>query len=95
MKVVLRRAAKLDLLEARNWYEERQPGLGDAFLDEVEAVLQSLPEYPEMHPRVERRVRRAVLNRFPYGLFYEINGETIGVLAVLHGARSPEHWRRR
>lgn len=69
MRIVLRRLAKLDLREAYRWYEERQPGLGDAFRDEVEAALTNLKEHPEMHPRVDERVRRAALRRFPYGLF--------------------------
>lgn len=95
MRVILRRAAKLDLLEARNWYEERQPGLGDAFLEEVEAAFQGMREFPAMHPRVDRRVRRALLQRFPYGVFYVVVGETLRVIAILHHARSPGRWRRR
>ena len=95
MKIVLRRLAKLDLREARNWYDERQPGLGDALLDEVEAALEQIRELPELHPRVDGRIRRAALQRFPYGLFYVVDGETIRVIAILHGARSPESWRRR
>jgi toxin ParE1/3/4 len=48
-----------------------------------------------MHPRVDDSIRRAALHRFPYGIFYLVDGDTIRVLAILHRARSPEHWRRR
>jgi plasmid stabilization system protein ParE len=48
-----------------------------------------------MHPRVDNRIRRAALHRFPYGIFYILDGETIRVIAILHRARSPEQWRRR
>jgi toxin ParE1/3/4 len=95
LKIVLRRAAKVDLAEAREWYEKRQPGLSDALRLEVEAVLQSVREHPEIHPRVDKSVRRAALHRFPYGIFYVIEGGTIRVIAILHKARSPEHWSYR
>jgi plasmid stabilization system protein ParE len=95
MKVTLRRLAKLDLLEARNWYDERRAGLGDELHEEIEAVLRRIADFPHLAPRVDQRVRRAALERFPYGIFYVVDGDAIRVIAILHRARSPEHWRRR
>jgi toxin ParE1/3/4 len=62
---------------------------------ETDAVLQGLRENPEIHPRVDVRVRRAALPRFPYGIFYIIDDQAIRVIAILHRARSPERWRQR
>ena len=95
MTIVLRRRAKLDLLDARHWYEKREPGLGTAPLAEVEATLRQIQEHPAIHPRVDEHVRRAALQRFPYGIFYVVTGETIRVIAILHRARSPETWQSR
>lgn len=95
MRLVLRRRAKLDLLEARRWYDARQQGLGDSLLEEVTATLELLQEHPEIHPRVDDRVRRAGLRRFPYGIFYIVGSEAVRVIAILHNARNPEHWRLR
>lgn len=95
MRVVLRRRAKRDLLDARQWYEEREAGLGASFLGEVEEALRQIQEYPRLHPRVEEFVRRAALRRFPYGIFYVLEGEVIRVIAILHRARSPEGWLQR
>jgi toxin ParE1/3/4 len=83
------------LADARDWYDECQPGLSDAFRLEVDAILRSVREHPEMHPRVDMRIRRAALHRFPYGIFYILDGHTIRVIAILHRARNPERWRRR
>ena len=83
MKVVLRRPAKLDLIEARRWYEECQPGLGHRLLEEVDAALASIEQWPES------------LQQFPYGIFYLCEAETIRVIAILHRARHSEHWRNR
>lgn len=94
-RLVLRRGAKLDLIEARRWYEERQSGLGESFLASVEVALSTIRDHPMVHPRVSPRVRRAGTDRFPYGIFYTIDGDTIRVIAILHHARSPEIWKSR
>lgn len=95
MRLVLRRQAKLDLADARRWYEEKRPGLGDSFLDAIDTVLAVVLDHPNLHPRVSERVRRASVNRFPYGIFYEVEGDTLRVIAILHNARDPERWKGR
>jgi toxin ParE1/3/4 len=95
MRLVLRRQAKLDLADARRWYEEKRPGLGDSFLDAIDAVLAVVLDHPHLHPRVSERVRRASVSRFPYGIFYTVEGDTLRVIAILHNARDPERWKGR
>ena len=95
MRLVIRRAAKLDLNEARRRYEDRQPGLGQEFLSSVDAALTLVRDFPRIAPKVDPRVRRKKTERFPYGIFYTIDGETIRVLAVLHNARSSFWWKNR
>jgi len=95
MRLVLRRAAKRDLAEARQWYEERRAGLGQEFLSCIETTLSVISSYPYGFPRTDPRVRRATVDRFPYGIFYSIDGETIRVLAVLHNARGAHWWKSR
>lgn len=96
MRLVLRPRAKADLREAMDWYEARKPGLGRSFFVSVEATLSSIRENPRIYPRVAPAVRRAATtDRFPFGIFYRIDGDTIRVIAILHNARNPEHWKRR
>jgi plasmid stabilization system protein ParE len=95
MRLVLRRAAKRDLAEAREWYDKQRPGLGQEFLSSIETALALLREFPLMAPRVDPRVRRAKVKRFPYGIFYIVDGPTIRVLAVLHNGRSSSWWKDR
>jgi plasmid stabilization system protein ParE len=95
MRLVLRPGAKADLREAFLWYEERQPGLGGSLLESVEAVFSLLREHPLLYPRVDPAVRRAGTDRFPFGVFYRVDGETIRVIAVLHNARNPARWKGR
>ena len=96
MRLVLRRQAKADLREAIDWYEARKPDLGRSFLVAVEATLSSIRENLRIYPRVDPAVRRAATTgRFPFGIFYRIDGDRVRVIAILHNARNPEHWKRR
>lgn len=47
-----------------------------------------------LYAEVIPRVRRALLPRFPDGLFYAVRGDLVHILAVLHDARSPRRWSK-
>lgn len=94
-EVRLRPEAEQDLVEAATWYEVNQPGLGQQFLDEVQETLSSISEQPLAYTLVYRSVRRALLSRFPFGVFYVMSDPTLIVVAVLHGSRHPHSWKGR
>jgi plasmid stabilization system protein ParE len=87
--------AEQDVYEAYAWYEDRRAGLGDDFLDRVEACVRAIQRTPELHSRVHQDYRRALVRRFPYAVFFELSGATVTVHAVLHTARNPAKWRQR
>jgi plasmid stabilization system protein ParE len=93
--VIFRPAARQDLLDACTWYEQRRAGLGSRFADSVERALETISKSPESFPSVHRDVRRPLVRPFPYGIFYRTRGETIHILAVMHGHRDPVHWKSR
>ena len=95
LEVRLRPEAEQDLSEAAAWYEEQLSGLGHQFLDEVLAALSALTENPLVYPVVHRNTRRVLIHRFPFGVYYRIEGVTIVVPAVMHGSRDPRRWRIR
>ena len=78
--------------EAQEWYELQSPGLGEEFIAAMELQLKRLEQAPLLYAEVIPDVRRALLPRFPYGLFYAVRGDLINVLAVLHDARNPRQW---
>ena len=94
-KLILRQEAVQALAEAYAWYEEQVPGLGSDFLAAVERTLQSLQESPARLSLIYREVRRALIRRFPYGIFFAWEKQRISVLAVMHTARETGKWRRR
>jgi plasmid stabilization system protein ParE len=92
---VLRPAAAAEIEQAYRWYEAKRLGLGDEFLAEVQTGLSRIVERPLLYPLVHRGTRRALLRRFPYGLFYRDLGDLIVVIACFHAKRDPEKWRER
>ncbi len=78
--------------KAQEWYEAQSQGLGEEFIAATELQLKRLEQAPLLYAEVIAGVRRALLPRFPYGLFYTIRGELVHVLAVLHDARNPKRW---
>jgi len=91
----LRPEAEADLREAYRWYEQQRIGLGEDFLLCVEASSVALRENPEQFPKVYQEVRRMVLRRFPYSILYLTSHDEIVVLAIFHGRRDPQTWRKR
>jgi plasmid stabilization system protein ParE len=88
-------AAVDDVAEAQNWYEEQRNGLGDEFVDEVEAALELVAAHPMRRPAEYRGTRRTLVNRFPYVIHYRVSGDDVEIFAIVHSKRNPRIWRSR
>lgn len=88
--------AEQDALDGAIWYEERQTGLGEDFLDEVDGAVRTVAD-AALHHRIRfADVRRAPLHRFKfYGIYYIVLGDEIWILAIFHGRRHPRALRER
>jgi len=95
LRAYLRPEAEADIEEAAAWYEKQLEGLGYEFLDEVLSVFETISCNPGMYPVVHRHTRRALIHRFPFGIYYRIEGKMIVVVAVMHGSRHPKRWQKR
>jgi plasmid stabilization system protein ParE len=85
--------AAQDIEDAAVWYEGRRAGLGLEFLDELDRVLERITEMPRQFPLANATHRRGLLRRFPYGVYFLLEGEVATVIAVLHMHRHPDAWR--
>jgi len=92
-KLVLTKETEQDLYEAYDWHEKRRPGLGEEFLGCVEACFQRICRMPELHAKVHKDYRRALVRRFPYAVFYEPTENTVTIYSVFHTSRNPDKWR--
>lgn len=84
-----------DLSAAWQWYEEQKPGLGDALLSAVERCVEGIAANPKVFAVVHREVRRALIGRFPFAVFFMARPREITVVAVLHVRRDPGVWQSR
>ena len=97
--LTLRAEAGADIREAADWYEGERPGLGRAFTRAVRALLATMARAPERFPRayggMHEDVRRALLRRFPYAVYFVAEPDGVVVLACVHFRRDPQVWQSR
>ena len=86
-------AALEELRQAIIYYEQRENGLGAAFLDEVEATVNRILQNPAAWHPLSSRTRRCRTHRFPFGLIYQIRPHEILVTSVMDLRRDPVSWQ--
>ncbi len=93
--VYVRPEAENDILEAALWYEEQKKGLGNDYLNEINRAIKAISETPLIYPSLYKNIRRILMSRFPFGVFYKVEKDRIVVIAVMHGSRNPSKWHNR
>jgi plasmid stabilization system protein ParE len=87
--------AQTEFVSAARFYENQTTGLGLDFMATVQRTYERLLEFPASGAPFGRRLRRALVPKFPYGLLYRVEPDRIYVLAVMHLHRQPGYWRSR
>ncbi len=93
MTVVILEEAAEDMESGRRFYESREAGVGDYFIESILSDLDSLVLYAGIHP-VHFGFHRMLAKRFPFGIYYAVENETAYVYAILDMRRHPL-WVRR
>ena len=92
-KIEIRPFAALEIIEAFDWYETQQVGLGLKFLAEIELFYSTLLVNPYVYSYYEKPVRQGLLKKFPYQVVYEIFDEKIIIYAVFMTKQNPSKKR--
>ena len=95
MRLIIRSDAEADITSGRDWYEQQRDGLGTEFLEEISSTIAAVQLEPLRFPVVYRKLRRALVHRFPYGVFFIAGTDAIVVVAAIHLARDPRRVRGR
>jgi toxin ParE1/3/4 len=95
LPVRLRSIADAELAEALKWYATRSRDVATRFLGAVEEALERIRQAPDANPLVTPTLRRVLLRRFPYAVYYRVFPTVISVVGVVHGRRHPRRWLRR
>ncbi len=95
MKIEFLAPAEIELIDAISYYNMQSEGRGFEFAAEVKRTIERIIQYPEAWYKLSKRTRRCRTNRFPYGVIYQVRGETILIVAVMHLSRDPQIWKSR
>jgi plasmid stabilization system protein ParE len=93
-RTFVRPEAQTNIRETAVWYEQRETGLGRRFMGEIRQSLESISTTPLRFPIIDNGVRRLLLRRFPYAIYFLWENESAIVIAVLHQHRDPETCKR-
>ena len=94
-RLVAQPRANLDVAAAYRWYENERVALGLEFLDHLETTYDRITDDPFQYQELNSGIRRALLRRFPYAVYFSVEGDVVVILAVLHASRDPAEWQRR
>jgi toxin ParE1/3/4 len=95
MKLEFHPQAEMELIEEAAYYELQVPGLGERFEVEVRRATDFLLEHPEIGHPADPHLRKFVLNRFPFILYYSVGSDVLRIEVVAHQSRRPGYWQSR
>ncbi len=89
--------AENELNDAVAFYNIQRYGLGFEFAKDVNNTIDRIIEHPEAWTTVSfsSRTRRCLTQRFPYNIVYQVSGDTLLIIAVMHQRRKPRTWNSR
>ena len=95
MRLEFHPEAELELIEAAVYYEQQVPGLGERFEAEIRRATDLLLDQPEIGTPADQNLRKFILTRFPFTLYYNVAGDVLRLEAVAHQYRRPGYWKVR
>jgi plasmid stabilization system protein ParE len=94
VKVRVLDRAERDLEDAAAFYERQGAGLGGYFFESLDADIASLAYSGGVHRKVHGQ-HQLLAKKFPYAVYYETDGDTVLVNAVIDCRRAPAWIRDR
>lgn len=95
MRLIYHPDAERELIEAAHFYEQRVNTLGAQFLEAFGQAIGTIRQAPYRYRLVEADIRRYIMRRFPYAIYYRIPTNELRILAIKHHSRHPDYWRYR
>ena len=96
-KIIIKDDAELELMEAIDYYNAINENLSKEFVKLFFDSLTSISQNPFLYQKVYKNIRQCVMLKFPYILYYTVNGQTeeVAIYAVYHTSRNPKIWKKR
>jgi plasmid stabilization system protein ParE len=94
LKFQFRKRARVDLIEAADWYGQQNAEVGQNFVNDFNKTLAKIHANPETYRKVFLDYRKIQLDKFPYYIIYRLSKKVIYILAVYHNKRN-DTWKNR
>ncbi len=92
MEVIFSSKALREVVSAARYYEVNGVGLGDRFFQNLSKTVNDIKEFPLAARVLKNEFRRRLIDHFPYGIIYRVDGSVIFIAAVMHLKKKPDYW---
>ncbi|MDP2114910.1 MAG: type II toxin-antitoxin system RelE/ParE family toxin [Bacteroidota bacterium] len=87
--------AEIDFDKSYEYYFEDSPKVADAFFRRINVSFENIKQNPFTFPVAYKNIRKYVMKKFPFVIYYQIVNSIIKVIAIFHTSRNPEIWNER
>lgn len=84
--------AEVDFDNSYEFYFEESPIVADAFFNQINLGFENIKQNPKSFPIAYKDVRKFVIKKFPFVIYYRITETLIQVIAIFHTSRNPKIW---
>jgi plasmid stabilization system protein ParE len=89
MKIVISKLASEEIENSNEYYNQQQINLGNIFKDSVQEIIDSIRTNPYLYPNITPEIKRTILYKFPFYIYYFVAEKEIVILSVAHQHRKP------
>lgn len=91
LNIEISKLAQKEIEESKEYYNLQRKNFGLDFKNDILKAINSISTHPTLYPVVATKIRRCLLHKFPFSIFYTIKNETIIILSVAHQHRKPKY----
>jgi plasmid stabilization system protein ParE len=94
-RIIILPFAELDIKQTVSYFEEISVDLKLDFIKIIDRSFKEITTNPDTYPIIKYDIRKFIIDRFPFCIYYIHSDEIIYVLAVFHDKRNPKIWQKR
>ena len=91
MKLIISKKAQNEIELSEEYYNLQKENLGKEFKNDVKHLTLNILDFPNLYPTIKNDIKRCLLHKFPYSIFYAIRNNTIIILSVAHQNKKPKY----